>query len=446
MEVGSSGRDQFKATGNRAEPPPNDPFIACSYSDAVLTARSHETRLLKSFSKESQVDPAGCKEIMFSAYGCGETPFNNSDRFVLQYEDTEFDRFIIQCKDFYLDTWLSCDYDWSQRFQARVLVLIECQPHIWIFRARKDIDKVHILVERKNHIGEDWDLVVDLWKRASMLLAMFYGFSWRGMVRTPSALGPIYEFDKLSFIKLEEFMKSEWRSKGKGETLGLRVRHNIRFELSIAKWIRQFDNEIGATAVRITDAWAKAAEIVQYSSYNGIRSLAISFTEDISGSESRTQSHEQLIYCDTAGLSPSEAQDTISAHNNRLGTIWRENYTRDLLPRCENFILNPPSRHFSRKVEYEYLCMHMLSQVVMRLEAIDLQGNHALRQKRRNFVNQAEETLARLDVLYDPEVSILAFHMGIRNELYSDLEAEVKANIPRFNDGSNHTMRKKESS
>ena len=460
VEVGIPANDQFKAMRNRVEPSPSDASITCSYPDAVLTARSHGTRLLKSFSKECQVDPAGCKEIMFSSYGYGETPYRNSKRFVIQYKDFNFSECL--SRSVYTESPV-----WSQRFQARVQVLLECQPHIWIFRARKDIDKVHILVERKTRIGEDWELVVDHFQRALMLLASFYdyGSSSRGMVWTLSALGPIYEFDKLSFIKLEEFMYSEWWFKIQGETRGSRLRHDLHFRLSIAKWVRQFDIEIGATAARITNAWAKAAEIVQYN-YNGMRSLALSFTEGISGSESPAQSHEQIDnlhsamprssapstsssyssvfddggtckvaygnrvhartqgivedldgifsplgsdqdgpyhpnYCDTADPSPSKAQDNISANNNPLGTIWRENYIGTLLPQCENFIWNPPSFPGPLRSEYDLLSLHMLSQVVMRLDAVDLQGDYALSKQRRKLVYQAEEMLDRLDEVID---------------------------------------------
>ena len=105
-------------------------------------------------------------------------------------------------------------------------------------------------------------------------------------------------------------------------------------------------------------------------------------------------------YCDTAGISPAEAQDTISANRNPLETIWQENYIWTLLPQCESFILNPPSDPKSRNFEYKRLSEHIVSQIVLRLDAVDLQGDHALRQKRKEFVDQAEEMLARLDDLY----------------------------------------------
>ena len=277
VEVGSSGNDQFKAMENHVEPPPNDASITCSYSDTIPATRSYGTRLLKSFSKEYQVDPAGYTEIVFSAYGCGETPLNNSDRFVLQHKYAHYTGLLPRTWSWSLRT---SDSLWSQRFQARVQVLIECQPHIWIFRARKDIDEVHVFVKSGNRIEEDWELIVDFFERAIMLLALFYGFDSRGMVWTPSIVGRFYDFDKLSFIKLEELMNSEWRYRVEGGN------ESVRFEQAMEKWISHFDTEIGVTAARITNAWAKAAEMIQNSNYNPMRSLVLSFTEEISGSES----------------------------------------------------------------------------------------------------------------------------------------------------------------
>ena len=448
VEVGSSGNDQSKAMEHRVEPPPNDASITCSYSDTIPATRSYGTRLLKSFSKEFQVDPARYIEIVFPAYGCGETPLDNSNRFVVRYEYANITR-----------SWSrslrTSNPLWSQRFQARVQVLIECQPHIWIFRARKDIDKVHICVERTNRIGEDWQLVEDPIGRALRLLESFYGFSLRRMFRRLSASGSSYESDRLSFLRLEEFMNWEWRFTAQG------VREGV---YPIKEWIRQFDAQVGANAARITNAWTRAAELVKNSNHNGMRSLALSFTEEISKSEPRAQSHEQTDnlhsavrssasptsspcppvfndgdtcevpysnrvhertqgiveyldanlsppgsdqdgpyhpnYCDTAGISPDKAQDTISANNNPLKTIWQENYIGTLLPQCKDFILNPPSDPKSRNFDYKWLSEHIISQVVLRLDAVDLQGDHALRQQRRKFVNQAESTLARLDEVY----------------------------------------------
>ena len=86
---------------------------------------------------------------------------------------------------------------------------------------------------------------------------------------------------------------------------------------------------------------------------------------------------------------------------NPFGTIWQENYIGTLLPQCGDFILNPPSNPGSRNFEYKRLSEHIVSQVVLRLDAVDLQGDHALRQQRKEFVNQAEEMLARLDDVYE---------------------------------------------
>ena len=210
-------------------------------------------------------DPACCQEIMFSAYGYAELPCNNSDRFVVRYKPLVLKESQSNTKDGLV---------LSARFRARFQVLLECQPHIWIFRARKDIYNIHIRVERTTRIGEDWEVVADLLQDALRFLRWFHGFSSRCMIRRHSVSGSTCKSDRLSFTKLEEFMDSQWLP-------------SFKEVVPVTEWIQQFDTEIGATAARITNAWAKAAEMIQNSNYNGTKSLALSFTEETSGSESR---------------------------------------------------------------------------------------------------------------------------------------------------------------
>lgn len=277
----SGDDDEFKAMENGVESLPNDASLTCSYSDTDLTRKSSGRSSLKDFFKWSRVDPAGCKEIVFSSYKCAEIPRNYSDHFVVRYQPLFFTAGWLDTKDVHL---------LSARFRARFQVLVECLPHIWIFRARKDIDRAVIRVERTTGIGNDWKLVVDLLRPAFDLLDRFYRFRSRDMFWGPLTSWFSFGFDRLSSTKLEKFMNSEWQLHVKhGEFIDLPWLSSYKQEIPMVKWIHQFDTEIGATPARITNAWVKAAEMIQNTNYNGTRSLALSFTEDNGGSEPQAQ-------------------------------------------------------------------------------------------------------------------------------------------------------------
>lgn len=74
-----------------------------------------------------------------------------------------------------------------------------------------------------------------------------------------------------------------------------------------------------------------------------------------------------------------------------------EKLYRDTLTAMREFISDPPWDPKARNFEYKRLSEHIVSQVVLQLGAVDLQGDHALRQQRKSFINQAEEMLTRLD-------------------------------------------------
>ena len=272
--------NNVEPTLNNTEPPPNDASIT-SYSDTVLTARSPGTRLLEAFFKGSHVDPAGCKEIVFSSYGCAEIPCNNSGRFVVRYESLLLRKGQYSSKDALL---------LSARFRARFQVLVECLPHIWIFRARKDIDLIRTHVKRTTRIGEDWEVIVGLLSRALSLLESFYRISSYYLLLGIPALGSSFALGRLFSTRLETLMNSEWQLKHAklGGSMDSGCLSSYKQEIPVTKWIHQFDTKIGAAAARLTNASAKAAEMIQNSDYNGMRSIALSFT-DTSASESRAQ-------------------------------------------------------------------------------------------------------------------------------------------------------------
>lgn len=62
----------------------------------------------------------------------------------------------------------------------------------------------------------------------------------------------------------------------------------------IREWIRMFDTELGAITQRLANAWAKAGKLTTNRHYNGMKSLALHFAEDIVLPESGAESQEEI--------------------------------------------------------------------------------------------------------------------------------------------------------
>lgn len=78
-----------------------------------------------------------------------------------------------------------------------------------------------------------------------------------------------------------------------------------------------------------------------------------------------------------------------------LQNIWRNDYVSEaVLPQCEDFISDPLK---SRDPECKRFSGHIFTQLLMQLDAVNLQGSQALRQRRKYLVNQAQYMLLMLD-------------------------------------------------
>lgn len=78
-----------------------------------------------------------------------------------------------------------------------------------------------------------------------------------------------------------------------------------------------------------------------------------------------------------------------------LQNIWRNDYVSEaVLPQCERFISDPPE---SRDPECKRFSGHIFTKFLMQLDAVNLQGSQALRQRRKYLVNQAQHMLLTLD-------------------------------------------------
>lgn len=73
------------------------------------------------------------------------------------------------------------------------------------------------------------------------------------------------------------------------------------------------------------------------------------------------------------------------------------NYHTNFLPKCISFTSNPPKDEKTRDLEYKKLSETVLQQVILKLDAIAIDGDEELRAKRRQLVKDAQNTLNKLD-------------------------------------------------
>lgn len=73
------------------------------------------------------------------------------------------------------------------------------------------------------------------------------------------------------------------------------------------------------------------------------------------------------------------------------------NYHTNFLPKCLSFTNHPPTDEKTRDLEYKKLSETVLQQVILKLDAIEIDGDEELRAKRRQLVKEAQNTLGKLD-------------------------------------------------
>ena len=104
-------------------------------------------------------------------------------------------------------------------------------------------------------------------------------------------------------------------------------------------------------------------------------------------------------YCtnvDTTCRGPSEGANALSANEDSLRGIWQDTYISRILPQCQDFISNLPSDTMPRDLAYQRLSWRILSQVIIRLDAVPLAGHQALSRDREDMLTEAQDMLSRL--------------------------------------------------
>ena len=184
------------------------------------------------------------------------------------------------------------------RLQARLQILLECFPHVWVFRARKDIDEVRIWGAKTVGIDLDREVLVEIAESAHDMLVDFIGSRSCGVTNFAhilvKVLGVFYQHglhsQRAPFTKIEELISSgldieKYARRGPtGELNAMSSELSNFLDLALIRqmgdWIRLFDTRIGTIPQRLASKWTKVAESITTSSHYPMTSLAIVLAEE----------------------------------------------------------------------------------------------------------------------------------------------------------------------
>lgn len=69
------------------------------------------------------------------------------------------------------------------------------------------------------------------------------------------------------------------------------------------------------------------------------------------------------------------------------------------MPKCISFTNHPPTDEKTRDLEYKKLAETVLQQVILKLDAIEIDGDEELRAKRKQLVKETQNILSKLDTI-----------------------------------------------
>lgn len=72
-------------------------------------------------------------------------------------------------------------------------------------------------------------------------------------------------------------------------------------------------------------------------------------------------------------------------------------FQSDLLPQCRKFRASPPLEQDRRVTHHKRLTETILTQILLKLDAVETGGDDAARQKRKSLVKEVQEELSALD-------------------------------------------------
>lgn len=101
-----------------------------------------------------------------------------------------------------------------------------------------------------------------------------------------------------------------------------------------------------------------------------------------------TSSSPKPLHSSAKPKTPLETLDAISY-----------NYHTNILPKCLSFTTHPPTDEKTRDLEYKKLSETVLQQVILKLDAIEIDGDEELRSKRKQVVRETQIILDKLDTI-----------------------------------------------
>lgn len=82
--------------------------------------------------------------------------------------------------------------------------------------------------------------------------------------------------------------------------------------------------------------------------------------------------------------------------SEKLGEISR-NFHTQFVPKCVQFMSNPPTDRKARDLEYKMLSESILAQIILKCDAVETDGDESLRARRKELVKETQAMLKSLD-------------------------------------------------